>query len=125
MGTWIQIGFVAAVPREVEEAARLDGAGTGTILWRLIVPLTIPGLLTVTVLSVRDAWNDFAFILALTSSDAIRTLPYPLFLLGDSFGLVDQGLIQTFALLSILPIVLLYLILEKYVVQGLTQGAIK
>lgn len=125
LATWILIGFVAAVPKEIEEAARVDGASTFTIITKFIVPLTIPGILTVTVLAVRDSWNEFPFILALTSSPEIRTLPYQLFLFGDTFGLADQGLIQAFALLSILPILLLYIWLEKYVVQGLTQGAVK
>lgn len=123
--TWVLIGFVAAIPREIEEAARMDGAGTLSIVRRFIIPLTIPGLLTVTVLALRDAWNEFPFVLALTSSDAIRTLPYQLFLLDNTFGLSDQGLKQAFALLSILPILFIYLRLEKYVVQGLTQGAVK
>jgi ABC-type glycerol-3-phosphate transport system permease component len=103
----------------------MDGAGTLTIIVRFIVPLAIPGILTVTVLSLRDAWNEFPYVLALSSSDEIRTLPYQLFLLGDTFGLADQGLIQAFALLSIIPILVVYLWLEKYVVQGLTQGAVK
>lgn len=125
LATWILIGFVAAVPKDIDEAARMDGAGTLTIIFRFIVPLAIPGLLTVTVLSLRDSWNEFAYVLALSSSDDIRTLPYQLFLLGDTFGLADQGLIQAFALLSIIPLLLVYLWLEKYVVQGLTQGAVK
>lgn len=125
LATWIMIGFIGAVPRELDEAARVDGANSWQVFGRIILPLTIPGLLTIGVLAFRDAWNEFPFVLALTSSPDVRTLPYQLFLFRDSLGVADYGLIQAFALLSILPILLVYLRLEKHVVSGLTSGAVK
>lgn len=125
LATWIMIGFIGAIPKELDEAARVDGANSWQVFARIILPLTIPGLLTIGVLAFRDAWNEFPFVLALTSSPEVRTLPYQLFLFRDSLGVADYGLIQAFALLSILPILLVYLRLERHVVSGLTSGAVK
>lgn len=125
LATWIMIGFIGAIPRDLDEAAKVDGANTWQVFRRIILPLTIPGLLTIGVLAFRDAWNEFPFALALTNSPEVRTLPYQLFLFRDSLGVADYGLIQAFTLLSILPILLIYLKLEKHVVSGLTSGAVK
>lgn len=125
LATWIMIGFIGAIPKELDEAARVDGASTRTIFLRIIMPLSIPGLLTVTVLAFRDAWNEFPFALALTKSPDVRTLPYQLFLLKDSVGVTDYGLIQAFTVLSIIPILVIYITFEKYVVGGMTAGAVK
>jgi ABC-type glycerol-3-phosphate transport system permease component len=125
LSTWIMIGFIGSIPPALDEAARIDGASTFQVFLRIIVPLSIPGLLTIAVMSFSSAWNEFPFVLALTSSPEIRTLPYQLFLLNDSVGIADYAVIQAFALLTIIPIVLIYIRLEKYVVGGLVSGATK
>jgi ABC-type glycerol-3-phosphate transport system permease component len=125
LATWIMIGFIGAIPKELDEAAKVDGANSWQVFRRIVLPLTVPGLLTIGVLAFRDAWNEFPFALALTNSPEVRTLPYQLFLFRDSLGVADYGLIQAFTILSILPILLIYLRLEKHVVSGLTSGAVK
>jgi ABC-type glycerol-3-phosphate transport system permease component len=125
LATWIMIGFIGAIPKELDEAAKVDGANSWQVFQRIVLPLTVPGLLTIGVLAFRDAWNEFPFALALTNSPEVRTLPYQLFLFRDSLGVADYGLIQAFTILSILPILLIYLRLEKHVVSGLTSGAVK
>jgi ABC-type glycerol-3-phosphate transport system permease component len=125
LGTWILVGFFRGVPREIEEAAEVDGANMWQRMWRVVLPLALPGLITVAVLSFRDAWNEFPFVLAFTTEREMRTLPYALFLLDDALGIQDWAAINAFALLTILPIVLIYLIFERKVVAGLTSGALK
>ena len=125
LSTWIMIGFIGSIPPALDEAARIDGASTMQVFLRIIVPLSVPGLLTVAVMSFSSAWNEFPFVLALTSSPDIRTLPYHLFLLNDSVTIADYAAIQAFALLTIIPIILIYVRLEKYVVGGLVSGATK
>lgn len=125
LATWIMIGFIGAIPRDLDEAARIDGASSLQTFFRMVLPLSIPGLLTIAVMSFRDAWNEFPFALALTSSPRTRTLPYQLFLLKDTLGVVDYGSIQAFTMLSILPILIIYIRFEKYVVAGMTAGAVK
>lgn len=125
LGTWILVGFFRGVPKEIEEAASVDGANTWQRMWRIVLPLALPGLITVAVLSFRDAWNEFPFVLAFTTDASMRTLPYALFLLDDALGIQDWPAINAFALLTIVPILLLYLIFERRVVAGLTSGAVK
>lgn len=125
LATWIMIGFIQAIPKELEEAARIDGASTWQVFRRVVVPLSIPGLLTIGVLTFREGWNEFPFVLALTTNREARTLPYQLFLLLGTEGIQNWPLVEAFAIISIVPIILLYLRFEKYVVAGLTQGAVK
>jgi len=125
LATWIMIGFVGGIPRELDEAARVDGATSWGVFQRIILPLAIPGLLTISVLAFREAWNEFPFALALTNSPDVRTLPYQLFLFKDTLGILDVGLIQGFTILSIIPILIVYIAFEKHVVAGLTAGAVK
>jgi ABC-type glycerol-3-phosphate transport system permease component len=123
--TWILAGFFAAVPKELEEAAATDGATLWQRIWYVILPISVPGLLTVAVFSLREAWNEFPFVLALTTSADLRTLPYQLFLLRESTGIQDWPLMNAFTIITILPILLLYLRFERHVVSGITRGALK
>lgn len=125
LSTWILIGFFNAVPVELEEAAAIDGASLWQRLWRIVVPIAIPGMVTVGVLALREAWNEFPFVLAFTTGMEKRTLPYQLFLLRDSMGIQDWPLVNAFTALTILPILVLYLVFERRIVSGLTSGALK
>ncbi|MDF1523928.1 MAG: carbohydrate ABC transporter permease [Trueperaceae bacterium] len=125
LSTWILIGFFHAVPVEFEEAAAIDGATLWQRLWRVVVPIAVPGMVTVGVLALREAWNEFPFVLALTTGADKRTLPYQLFLLRDSMGIQDWPLVNAFTILTIVPILILYLIFERRIVSGLTSGALK
>lgn len=123
--TWILTGFFAAVPKELEEAAATDGASMWQRIRHIVLPIAVPGLVTVAVFSLREAWNEFPFVLALTTSSEIRTLPYQLFLLRDAIGIQDWPLLNAFTIVTILPILLLYLRFERNIVSGITQGALK
>lgn len=125
LSTWILIGFFQAVPVELEEAAAIDGASLWQRLWRIVVPIAIPGMVTVGVLAMREAWNEFPFVLAFTTGAEKRTLPYQLFLLRDSMGIQDWPLVNAFTILTIIPILILYLFFERRIVSGLTSGALK
>lgn len=125
LATWILVGFFAALPKDLEEAAAVDGASRFQQLWKIVLPLSVPGLVTVGVLAFRDSWNEFPFVLAFTSGADQRTLPYALFLLSDTVGLQNWPLVNAFALVTIIPILVLYLRFEKHIVSGLTSGAVK
>jgi ABC-type glycerol-3-phosphate transport system permease component len=125
LGTWILIGFFGNVPPEIEDSAEIDGASVWQRIWRVIVPLALPGMVTVGVLSFRQAWNEFPFVLAFTTSQEMRTLPYQLFLLRDTMGIQDWPLINAFTIVTILPIVILYMLFERRIVSSLTSGSLK
>lgn len=125
LAVWLLLGFFQAIPRDLEEAAAVDGASQlGTII-NVILPLSIPALLTVSVLAFREAWNEFELVLALTQTAASRTLPYELFLMQDATGIADFPIQNAFALLTIAPLILVYLRIERYVAEGLLSGAVK
>lgn len=125
LAVWLMIGFFQAIPRELEEAAAVDGASMFHTIRTIIMPLAIPALITVSVLAFREAWNEFELVLALTQSADARTLPYELYLMQDAVGIVDFPVQNAFALLTILPLILVYLRIERYVTEGLLSGAVK
>lgn len=125
MSTWILAGFFEGIPRSIEESARMDGARLGTIMMRILVPMALPGIITVVIVSTVMSWNEFPFVLAFTSSPRMRTLPYQLFLMLDSLGLTDWALMNAFTMVTVIPIVALYLVFRKRVVKGLVGGALK
>ena len=102
-----------------------DGATQFATIRTVILPLAIPALITVAVLAFREAWNEFELVLALTQTADSRTLPYELFLMQDATGIADFPIQNAFALLTIVPLVLVYLRIERYVAEGLLSGAVK
>lgn len=125
LAVWLMIGFFQAIPRDLEEAAAVDGASQLRTLFHVVLPLSIPALLTVSVLAFREAWNEFELVLALTQTSASRTLPYELYLMESATGIADFPIQNAFALLTMLPLVLVYLRIERYVAEGLLSGAVK
>ncbi|WP_088106133.1 carbohydrate ABC transporter permease [Halalkalibacter urbisdiaboli] len=125
LATWILAGFFKVIPKSLEEAAAIDGARPWQIIWYIVMPISLPAIITVSIFSLREAWNEFPFVLSLTSSSDMRTLPYQLFMLRDSIGIQEWPIVLAFALVTIAPLLILYLIFEKRVVNGIVGGAVK
>ena len=125
LAVWLFVGFFQQVPRELEEAANVDGSSLYTRIRYIVLPLAFPAIITVGVLAFREAWNEFNLVLALTSSPGSRTLPYELFLMTQTTGFQDNPGQAAFAIMTIIPFIFVYLRLERYVVSGLTSGALK
>ena len=125
LAVWVLAGFFQALPRELEEAANVDGATLWTRMRFVIMPLTFPALMTIGVLAFREAWNEFTLVLVLTTTPGKRTLPYELFLMGGIQGLRDFPAEAAFALLTVLPFIFVYMRIERYVVSGITTGSVK
>lgn len=121
---WVMRSFIDALPVEVEEAAYVDGASRARTLFQIVLPSTVPGLVTVGALSFILSWNELFFSLTLTSSN-IRTLPNYMATEYVGFLAVDWGRLSAAGLLATLPVVILVLVLQKYLVRGLSLGAIK
>lgn len=122
---WILSNVLRSVPQEVEESALIDGASLWRILSRIMIPMSSAGILTVTIFTVRETWNEFPFVLSFTTSAALRTLPYQLFLLRDSLGIEDWPVVNAFAILTAIPILAIYFIFSRRITAGIVQGAIK
>jgi multiple sugar transport system permease protein len=117
----------AAVPREIEEAAVMDGAGSLQILRRVFLPPTVPAVVTVTLFAFITSWNEFLGALVMMNSSAKFTLPVILATARTetSLGGTDWGMLQAGVTISIIPCVLVYLLLQRYYMAGLMSGAVK
>jgi ABC-type glycerol-3-phosphate transport system permease component len=125
LAVWLFVGYFQQVPRELEEAANVDGASLFTRIRYIVLPLAFPAIITIGVLAFREAWNEFNLVLGLTSTPGRRTLPYELFLMTQTTGFQDNPGQAAFAIMTIIPFIFVYLRLERYVVSGLTSGALK
>jgi N,N'-diacetylchitobiose transport system permease protein len=122
---WMLRGFVAAVPREMEEAAAIDGAGPLRIFWRILLPLVAPGLVATSVFAFIFAWNEFVFALTFLGTDQAKyTLPiYVTYFYGR--GSVDWGSIMASSTLFTIPVMIFFLIVQRRMASGLVAGAVK
>jgi ABC-type glycerol-3-phosphate transport system permease component len=123
LAVWLMVGFFQQIPREIEEAANVDGATLWGRLRYIVAPLAAPAMITIGVLAFREAWNEFTLVLVLTSTPGNRTLPYELYLMQGIEGIANFPGEAAFTLLTVLPFVLVYTRVERYVVAGLVSGA--
>jgi raffinose/stachyose/melibiose transport system permease protein len=124
ISVFILTEFFRGIPREIEEAARIDGAGTLGIFARIIMPLSAPAISTVAIYAFIFVWNEFIFALVLLSSPANMTIPLGLMQFFGEYRVNVPGLMAVLTLAS-LPVIVLYLVAQNRVVAGLTAGAVK
>ncbi len=123
LAVWLMVGFFQQIPREIEEAANVDGASLWGRLRYIVGPLAAPAMITIGVLAFREAWNEFTLVLVLTSTPGKRTLPYELYLMQGIEGIANFPGEAAFTILTVLPFVLVYTRIEKYVVAGIVSGS--
>ncbi len=121
---WLMKGFFDAVPRDLEDAARIDGCTRLGALWRIILPIARNGIMATTVFIGIAAWNEFLFALILTTSSGSRTWPVGLQLMVGEFQL-PWGMLAAGGVLSIIPVIILFAIVQRSMLRGLTEGATK
>ena len=121
--TFFLSAFMATIPRELEEAAVIDGAGMWRVFWSVILPLSRPGLVTLATLHTLSSWNEFILALLLTISQENRTLPVGMSLLIAQFY-ANYPALAAAVVMSLVPSVLFFLLLQRYVVEGLAAGAL-
>lgn len=124
LAVFILTAFMREIPRELEEAARMDGASTALIFWRIILPLSWPGLATVGIYSAVTLWNEFVFAYVLTSSPASRTLPLAIWDYQGQYA-ANIPLIMAVLSLAAAPLILIYIVAQERVVGGMMAGALK
>jgi len=122
--TWLLMGYFGSIPEELEEAAMIDGATRFGAFRRIILPLAAPGVLAASLFAFTQAWNEFLYALVFISDVKQRTLPVGLstFITGDVYG---WGYLMAGAVLTTLPVILVYTYLQRYMVEGLTAGSVK
>lgn len=117
-------GFFSSVPRELEEAAAIDGCTPAGFFIRVLLPLMRPALAAVAVLTLVASWNDFFLPLLVLNKDKLWTLPLGIMQFQGQFG-TDWGRVLAFVSLSLIPTIVFYLLAERQIVAGLTAGAVK
>ena len=120
----LMINYFSTLPRELEEAAQVDGCTRFGMLWRIVLPLSTPGLVAGGLLAFIMSWNNFLFAFLLTSTTSVKTLPVILrqFALGEP---AVWGVSASAALLSTLPVALIFLLFQRMLISGLAAGAVK
>lgn len=124
LSIWMLTGYMRTIPYEVVEAALVDGANRFTLYQKVIMPLSLPGLAATAVYVALAAWNEFIFAVTFATAKEVRTVTVGLYsFIGEQT--YDWNLILTMAVLMALPVVALFLFLQRFLVQGLTAGATK
>lgn len=123
MALWLMSSFIREVPIELEEAARIDGCSTPYLLWKIIVPLIAPGLAATAILMFIFSWNEFTVALNMTAKQT-ATMPVAIAKFAQSYE-IKYGEMAATAALALIPALLFLLMGQRYIVKGLTTGAIK
>lgn len=117
-------GYFNTLPRELDEAVKVDGAGSWTALWKVLVPISVPGLVSVGVYTFMIAWNEFLFALTLTRTEDMRTVPIGIQLLMGQHS-YEWNEMMAMSVMGCLPVLLLFLFFQRYFIGGMTAGAVK
>jgi len=124
LSVWMLTSYFRAIPAELEEAAIIDGATRLGILFRITLPLSLPGLVAIIVYAFVTTWNEFLFALVLAQDYRVKTLPIGIAEFTTEFN-TDWGAVMAASLIMTLPIAILFLAMQKMFVGGLTAGAVK
>lgn len=121
---WLLRSFFDTVPRELEEAALVDGCGRVRAFYRIVLPMSRPGLLSAAVLVIMYVWNDFLIAFTLTIDDPRRTLSVGLYTYVSNYG-IDYGHLMAATIVALVPVVAVFFLLQRHLISGLMSGALK
>ena len=119
------IGFVKGLPLEIEEAAAIDGCGPIRTFFNVVLPMLKPTLISVGILELMWVWNDYLLPYLVLDITEYRTIPIHVQYLKGSYGTVDLGATMAIIMLSIIPIIIVYLFCQKHIIKGVAAGAVK
>jgi multiple sugar transport system permease protein len=122
---WIMIGFFDEVPREIDEAAMIDGGTHLIILWRIMLPIVRPGLLTAALFGALFIWNEFLVALYVIDSRGLQTISLGAATLVSAQRPIDWNIAAAVGVVTVIPILIFSLFVQRYIVRGLTAGAVK
>jgi multiple sugar transport system permease protein len=123
--SWLLMGYFRTIPKEIEESAMADGCSRLQILWRMVLPLSVPGLLSAGIFCFTLCWNEFLYALIFMSSGSMKTIPVGVVSDMIKADTLFWGSLMASAVLGSFPIAFLYSFFVKYYVSGLTAGAVK
>lgn len=122
---WFMVTFFYTVPEEIEESARIDGASEFAIFYRVALPLVLPGIAAVTILSFMDSWNEYLYSVIFIQSPSDFTIPLKLATLNSEQELTEWGKVASGGIISMIPVMLTAMFMQNQLMSGLTAGAVK
>lgn len=117
-------GYFNTLPRELDEAVKVDGGSSWTALWRILVPVAVPGMVSVGIYTFMIAWNEYLFALTLTKTPEMRTVPIGIQLLMGQHS-YEWNQMMSMSILGCIPVLLLFLFFQRFFIGGMTAGAVK
>lgn len=124
LSVFIFSGFVKSIPQSLEEASIIDGCNVFQSFWYIVFPILKPTAITVAILNTMWIWNDYLLPYLVIGSD-YKTIPIAVQYLKGGYGSVDMGAMMAMLVLAILPVVIFYLVCQKYIIKGVAAGAVK
>jgi sn-glycerol 3-phosphate transport system permease protein len=124
-GTFLLRQYYKTLPLDILDAARVDGAGHLRVLWSIVLPLARPAIISFGLLSVVAKWNDFLWPLIVTNTKDMRVLSIGIYWLMVEEGTIDWGVVMAGTLFVVLPVALVFLYAQRYIVEGIAAGAVK
>jgi arabinogalactan oligomer / maltooligosaccharide transport system permease protein len=122
---WMLKGYFDTIPRELEESALIDGASPAMIFWKIILPLAKPAVAVTALFSFMTAWNEFILALTIMDKESMYTAPVGLRFFVGGFAEQQWGFFAAGSIVAALPVVVLFLMLQRYLISGLTAGSVK
>ncbi len=124
-GTFLMRNHFMSIPHEIIEAARMDGAGPFRLLFQVLLPISLPTLVAFSMITVVNEWNQYLWPFLMAETSASATLPVGLTMLQNNDGVSNWGPVMAATIMTMIPVLLLFLALQKYMIKGLTSGAVK
>lgn len=125
LAIWILIGFFDEIPRELDDAALVDGCSRVGVLWRIMLPLVRPGLIVAAIFSAIFVWNEFLVGLYIVNSQTLKTIPLGAAGLISAQRPIDWNVAATVGIVTIIPIFIFSLFIQRYIARGITAGAVR
>ena len=119
------LGFIKSLPHEIEEAAAIDGCGAIRTFFLVVMPMLKPTVISVGILELMWVWNDYLLPYLVLDRTKYQTIPIPVQYLKGSYGSVDLGATMAIIMLSITPVIILYILCQKHIIKGVAAGAVK
>ena len=124
LAIFILVGFMKSIPKEIEEAAVMDGCSMTRIFFQIIFPLSRPGLATIGILTFLNCWNEYLFAYVLISRNEIKTITQGIYALQGAYN-TNYGPLTAGLAIAIVPVMIIYVLFQEQVIKGLTAGAVK
>lgn len=124
IAVFILSGFMKSIPNEIEESAIVDGAGVFRIFWNIILPVSVPPMMTVCILTFINIWNEYILAATFISTERLKTLPFGVYSFVSQYS-VNYGAIGAFLVLGALPVIVIYFLLADKITKGMVAGAVK